>query len=292
MSAWAVPELLTWISYSTSSPNSKKLGPPSGSSSGTKLAISVTVSGLSGDTNAYTSVLSAAASLTMPGGSLCDDIAWTSYVRLDEMSGPQRAAAARGVPGGSPRADDQRPVVAACARARARAGLCTRTCCSPVKRSTSPVFASCTCATSGVLTAAASLADALLEVAAEAAPAVVSMSMPAATPAMPMPPAPRSRPRRDMRAFTAGSDRLISGSSWVMNDSFSWDATARTGRCRCRYTGRARAEGTFDWAGRLEKPGTERSRKVSESSGLRREVQTAVLRATQSLVFGADGDPD
>ncbi len=102
MSGRAVPELLTLISYSTSSPNSKKFGPPSGSSSGTKFAISVTVSGLSGDTNAYTSVLSAAASLTMPGASLCDDIAWTSYVRLDEMSGPQRAAAARGVPGGSP----------------------------------------------------------------------------------------------------------------------------------------------------------------------------------------------
>ena len=46
--------------------------------------------------------------------------------------------------------------------------MCTRTCCSPVNRSTSPVLVPYMCATSGVLAeAGAWLAEALLVVAAE-----------------------------------------------------------------------------------------------------------------------------
>ena len=73
-SARASPELDTWISYRTGSPNSLKFGPPYGSCSGMKLAMSVTVSGRSGLTNAYTSVLSATGSFEISGASRWLDI--------------------------------------------------------------------------------------------------------------------------------------------------------------------------------------------------------------------------
>jgi hypothetical protein len=57
-----------------------------------------------------------------------------------------------------------------------------------------------------------------------------------------------------------------------MNDSFSREATARTGPLPMAMHRTSRAEGTFDWVGR--------------------EVWAAVLRTTQSLVFGADHDRD
>src|SRR5579875_350517 len=74
MSASPSPLLSMLISYSTSSPNSKKFGPPAGPSRGMKLAIKVTVLGLSGLTKAYRSVLSATGSLEMSGASRWDDI--------------------------------------------------------------------------------------------------------------------------------------------------------------------------------------------------------------------------
>src|SRR5207245_4309442 len=72
MSVSGRPSLLMWMEYVTSSPNSKKFGPPGGYSSGMKLARIVTVSGLSGLTNAYRSVLSATGSLAILGASRCD----------------------------------------------------------------------------------------------------------------------------------------------------------------------------------------------------------------------------
>lgn len=47
-----------WMSYCASSANVKKFGPPAGSSNGIQFAMIVVVSGLSGLTNAYRSVLS------------------------------------------------------------------------------------------------------------------------------------------------------------------------------------------------------------------------------------------
>src|SRR5690606_41716941 len=47
-----------WMSYWASSANVKKFGPPAGSSNGIQLAMNVVVSGLSGLTKAYRSVLS------------------------------------------------------------------------------------------------------------------------------------------------------------------------------------------------------------------------------------------
>src|SRR6266581_1765128 len=76
MSGSGRPSLLMWMEYVTSSPNSKKFGPPGGYSSGMKLARIVTVFGWSGLTNAYRSVLSAAGSLAIPGASRCDDMAF------------------------------------------------------------------------------------------------------------------------------------------------------------------------------------------------------------------------
>src|SRR2546425_13176627 len=81
MSGSGRPSLLMWMEYVTSSPNSKKLGPPGGYSSGMKFARIVTVFGRSGLTNAYRSVLSATGSLEIPGASRCDDM---THLR-DEM---------------------------------------------------------------------------------------------------------------------------------------------------------------------------------------------------------------
>src|SRR5579875_2660949 len=47
-----------------------------------KLAIRVTVSGLSGLTNAYTSVLSATGSFAISGASRCDDISMSPSMRI------------------------------------------------------------------------------------------------------------------------------------------------------------------------------------------------------------------
>src|SRR6476469_1383707 len=75
MSGSGWPSLLMWITYVTSSPNSKKFGPPGGYSSGRKLAMIVTESGRSGLTNAYRSVLSATGSLEISGASRWVDMA-------------------------------------------------------------------------------------------------------------------------------------------------------------------------------------------------------------------------
>ena len=56
-------------SYWASSANVKKFGPPAGSSNGIQFATSVVVSGLSGLTNAYTSVLSNCGCPEMSGAS-------------------------------------------------------------------------------------------------------------------------------------------------------------------------------------------------------------------------------
>src|SRR5207249_10043372 len=64
--------------------------------SGTKLLISVTVSGLSGLRNAYTSALSATGSLLISGASRCEDIVVTSLCarrRCLEQSPRQRTVA-------------------------------------------------------------------------------------------------------------------------------------------------------------------------------------------------------
>src|ERR1700737_3455832 len=68
-SATASPLVSTLTAYNTSSPNREKFGPPCGASNGIQLAISVTVFGLSGLTNAYVSVLSATGSWLISGAS-------------------------------------------------------------------------------------------------------------------------------------------------------------------------------------------------------------------------------
>src|ERR1700694_6027617 len=68
-SATASPLVSTLTAYNTSSPNREKFGPPCGASNGIQFAISVTVFGLSGLTNAYVSVLSATGSWLISGAS-------------------------------------------------------------------------------------------------------------------------------------------------------------------------------------------------------------------------------
>src|SRR3954468_9176863 len=70
-----------WMSYWASSANVKKFGPPAGSSKGIQLAMIVVVSGLSGLTNAYRSVL--------------------SYWGCPEISGASRWLEAEAAPGSS-----------------------------------------------------------------------------------------------------------------------------------------------------------------------------------------------
>src|SRR5581483_3220471 len=53
----------------------------SGACSGTSLPFSVTVSGLSGLTKAYTPVLSAAGSLEIAGASRWDDMSWFTFLQ-------------------------------------------------------------------------------------------------------------------------------------------------------------------------------------------------------------------
>src|SRR5580704_2132015 len=62
--------------------------------------MSVTVSGLSGLTNAYTSVLSATGSLEISGASRCDDIQLPHWLRWGDDSGPRGSAGGAGDPGG------------------------------------------------------------------------------------------------------------------------------------------------------------------------------------------------
>src|SRR5690606_40670928 len=59
-----------WMSYWASSANVKKFGPPAGSSNGIQLAMNVVVSGLSGLTKAYRSVLSYCGVPEISGASL------------------------------------------------------------------------------------------------------------------------------------------------------------------------------------------------------------------------------
>src|SRR5689334_23580765 len=72
-SGLASPSLSTLKSYWASSAHGKKLGPPLGSWNPDQLPTSVTVSLLSGLTNAYRSVLSTAGSPAISGASRCED---------------------------------------------------------------------------------------------------------------------------------------------------------------------------------------------------------------------------
>src|SRR5689334_6507518 len=82
--------------YRAVSENRAKFGPFGGSSLGIQLAMIVVVSGLSGDTNAYTSVLSAVGSARIAGASAWLD-AWAPWgLRLAaEAPTPSAATAMR-----------------------------------------------------------------------------------------------------------------------------------------------------------------------------------------------------
>src|SRR5690348_3190772 len=151
--------------------------------------MSVTVSGLSGLTNAYTSVLSATGSLEISGASRCDDIHIPH--RVEWADGASYPAA--------------RAIRAARSVSRSRVWLV------PENTSMSPDLASRTCTTIGpAWSSGLAGADGWLA-AARAGLAADPMAV-TARPAAPAAAAPRSIERRDTRRDSAGAAVRSAGS--------------------------------------------------------------------------------